>query len=172
MKCLFDRGAVPEAAVLLGHRDEGAVGGRSLAVGGAVEIPEVGVVGEQPTVGPGEKFQYTSGAALPTPSGVMRGHYQFQAASGTLLNDPGATITSTGTTTIGTAAFDNSGTVVLDFPVSVLESRFALTFDGSGSRTAPSSVTQPWPSTYCKFLCAPPPLSFRNEGCAVNFSNS
>lgn len=36
-----------------------------------------GVVGEQPTLGPGETFEYTSGVPLPTPSGFMTGRYQM-----------------------------------------------------------------------------------------------
>jgi ApaG protein len=34
-----------------------------------------GVVGEQPTLGPGETFEYTSGVPLQTPSGFMTGRY-------------------------------------------------------------------------------------------------
>ncbi len=37
-----------------------------------------GVVGEQPTLEPGENFEYTSGTPLPTPSGFMRGSYTIQ----------------------------------------------------------------------------------------------
>ena len=37
-----------------------------------------GVVGEQPTLEPGENFEYTSGTPLPTPSGFMRGSYLMQ----------------------------------------------------------------------------------------------
>ena len=36
-----------------------------------------GVVGEQPQLGPGEAFEYTSGTPLGTPSGFMTGHYQM-----------------------------------------------------------------------------------------------
>ena len=36
-----------------------------------------GVVGEQPTLGPGETFEYTSGVPLPTPSGFMTGRYHM-----------------------------------------------------------------------------------------------
>lgn len=36
-----------------------------------------GVVGEQPTLEPGEAFEYTSGTPLPTPSGFMRGVYHM-----------------------------------------------------------------------------------------------
>jgi ApaG protein len=45
---------------------------------GRGEISEVrgdGVVGEQPKLAPGQSFQYTSGAPLPTPNGIMVGSY-------------------------------------------------------------------------------------------------
>jgi len=36
-----------------------------------------GVVGEQPVLTPGESFTYTSGCALKTSTGVMRGTYSM-----------------------------------------------------------------------------------------------
>lgn len=39
------------------------------------EVRGDGVVGEQPRLGPGEQFQYVSGAPLPTPTGIMVGSY-------------------------------------------------------------------------------------------------
>ena len=36
-----------------------------------------GVVGEQPTLRPGERFEYSSGTPLDTPSGFMSGHYHM-----------------------------------------------------------------------------------------------
>ena len=36
-----------------------------------------GVVGEQPTLEPGEAFAYTSGTPLETPSGIMQGQYHM-----------------------------------------------------------------------------------------------
>ena len=36
-----------------------------------------GVVGEQPILKPGEKYEYTSGAPLNTPSGFMNGYYEM-----------------------------------------------------------------------------------------------
>ncbi len=39
------------------------------------EVRGDGVVGEQPVLKPGEAFEYTSGAPLGTPSGVMVGRY-------------------------------------------------------------------------------------------------
>jgi ApaG protein len=41
-----------------------------------------GVVGEQPTLGPGETFEYTSGVPLQTPSGFMTGRYQMMTDRG------------------------------------------------------------------------------------------
>jgi ApaG protein len=41
-----------------------------------------GVVGEQPRLEPGESFEYTSGAPLTTPSGIMSGSYQMQNEHG------------------------------------------------------------------------------------------
>lgn len=52
---------------------------------GAGRLQEVkgdGVVGEQPTLTPGQAFEYTSGCPLGTPSGIMVGSYQMVAASG------------------------------------------------------------------------------------------
>ena len=36
-----------------------------------------GVIGQTPTVGPGQRFSYTSGAPLATPSGMMTGTYDL-----------------------------------------------------------------------------------------------
>ncbi len=47
------------------------------------EVKGVGVVGEQPTLGPGESFEYTSGSSLETSVGTMRGTYQMLAEDGT-----------------------------------------------------------------------------------------
>ncbi len=41
-----------------------------------------GVVGEQPVLAPGEKFEYTSFCPLPTPVGSMQGTYQMLAEDG------------------------------------------------------------------------------------------
>jgi ApaG protein len=41
-----------------------------------------GVVGEQPTLRPGEHFEYTSGCVLETPSGSMEGTYQMVRSDG------------------------------------------------------------------------------------------
>tara|TARA_B110000438_G_scaffold294072_1_gene334878 strand:- start:1241 stop:1633 length:393 start_codon:yes stop_codon:yes gene_type:complete len=41
-----------------------------------------GVVGEQPTLKPGETYEYTSGTPLPTPSGIMVGSYEMESEEG------------------------------------------------------------------------------------------
>jgi ApaG protein len=46
------------------------------------EVRGPGVVGEQPVLGPGEAFEYTSGTPLPTPSGIMVGAYQMETRGG------------------------------------------------------------------------------------------
>ncbi len=46
------------------------------------EVKGPGVVGQQPTLKPGETFEYTSGASLATPVGTMRGRYQMLAEDG------------------------------------------------------------------------------------------
>ncbi len=52
------------------------------------QVKGLGVVGEQPLLEPGESFQYTSGAAIATPVGTMRGTYQMVAADGTRFDAP------------------------------------------------------------------------------------
>ena len=47
------------------------------------EVRGLGVIGEQPLLRPGEKYEYTSGCQLDTPVGVMRGTYQMMAEDGT-----------------------------------------------------------------------------------------
>lgn len=46
------------------------------------EVRGPGVVGEQPVLGPGDSFEYTSGTPLPTPSGFMMGSYQMVTEAG------------------------------------------------------------------------------------------
>ena len=41
-----------------------------------------GVIGEQPLLQPGSSHDYVSGCPLPTPSGMMEGHYRFIRADG------------------------------------------------------------------------------------------
>ena len=47
-----------------------------------------GVIGHQPTLAPGEVFEYTSGAVLRTPVGAMEGHYGMHAEDGTEFQAP------------------------------------------------------------------------------------
>jgi ApaG protein len=46
------------------------------------EVRGEGVVGEQPHIAPGERYEYTSGVPLTTPSGFMTGSYQMVTESG------------------------------------------------------------------------------------------
>lgn len=46
------------------------------------EVRGPGVVGKQPTLRPGESFEYTSGCDLRTPFGVMEGSYQMLSEDG------------------------------------------------------------------------------------------
>jgi len=46
------------------------------------EVRGPGVVGEQPEIGPGESFEYTSACPLETPVGSMRGSYQMVTSAG------------------------------------------------------------------------------------------
>jgi len=46
------------------------------------EVRGPGVVGEQPRLGPGESFQYSSWCPLKTPTGTMHGTYQMVGAGG------------------------------------------------------------------------------------------
>ena len=52
------------------------------ARGELTEVKGPGVVGEQPVLKPGESYEYTSGAPLNTPSGMMGGAYQMESGSG------------------------------------------------------------------------------------------
>ncbi len=47
-----------------------------------------GVVGEQPVLEPGESFEYTSGTALATAVGTMRGSYRMVAEDGQPFDAP------------------------------------------------------------------------------------
>ena len=46
------------------------------------EVRGPGVVGKNPTLKPGESFEYTSGCPLPTSFGVMEGSYQMETEDG------------------------------------------------------------------------------------------
>ena len=47
------------------------------------EVRGLGVVGAQPLLEPGQSFEYTSGAAIATAVGTMKGAFQMVAADGT-----------------------------------------------------------------------------------------
>ena len=51
------------------------------------EVQGLGVVGEQPTIAPGESYSYSSGVVLATESGIMNGTY-------TLKNEDGSQFTA------------------------------------------------------------------------------
>ena len=55
------------------------------SLGRMQEVKGPGVVGEQPTLKPGESFAYTSGTPLSTPSGIMVGSYEMREESGELF---------------------------------------------------------------------------------------
>jgi ApaG protein len=52
------------------------------ANGKVEEVRGEGVVGKQPKLGPGERFEYTSWAMLRTPFGTMRGTYAMVRPNG------------------------------------------------------------------------------------------
>jgi ApaG protein len=52
------------------------------------EVQGQGVVGQQPLLQPGESFEYTSGATLPTPVGTMHGSYRMVASDGAAFEAP------------------------------------------------------------------------------------
>jgi ApaG protein len=52
------------------------------------EVSGLGVVGNQPLLHPGEQFEYTSGAALKTPQGSMKGEYFCVAEDGKRFEVP------------------------------------------------------------------------------------
>ena len=53
--------------------------------GSEQEVKGEGVVGEQPILNPGEKFEYTSGTPLSTPSGFMGGYYEMETTEGKIF---------------------------------------------------------------------------------------
>jgi ApaG protein len=58
------------------------------ANGNVQEVKGLGVVGQQPLLKPGESFEYTSGASLPTAMGTMRGSYQMVGEDGHAFEAP------------------------------------------------------------------------------------
>jgi ApaG protein len=55
------------------------------AAGHKQEVKGDGVVGETPTLRPGESFQYTSGCPLATASGIMAGSYGMTTKHGEMF---------------------------------------------------------------------------------------
>lgn len=78
-------------AYTIGIRNTGQMAARLLdrhwiitdANGRVEEVRGDGVVGEQPWLRPGERFEYTSGAVLETSVGTMQGSYGMLADDGT-----------------------------------------------------------------------------------------
>ncbi len=58
------------------------------ADGGVQAVRGLGVVGQQPLLAPGQHFEYTSGCALTTPVGTMKGSYQMVADDGHAFDAP------------------------------------------------------------------------------------
>jgi ApaG protein len=52
------------------------------------EVRGLGVVGQQPLLRPQESYEYTSGTAIATPVGTMRGSYQMVAEDGMAFEAP------------------------------------------------------------------------------------
>ena len=52
------------------------------AIGRKQIVRGEGVIGKQPVLAPGERFEYTSGVPLTTASGFMTGRYQMVSESG------------------------------------------------------------------------------------------
>ena len=83
-------------AYTISIRNSGTVPARLLARhwvitdanGKVEEVEGEGVVGEQPYLRPGERFEYTSGAVLETDLGTMRGEYAMLADDGTRFEAP------------------------------------------------------------------------------------
>jgi ApaG protein len=83
-------------AYTIGIRNTGKMPARLLdrhwiitdANGRVEEVRGDGVVGEQPWLRPGERFEYTSGAVLETSVGTMQGSYGMLADDGTRFEAP------------------------------------------------------------------------------------
>jgi ApaG protein len=56
------------------------------AQGLSQEVRGDGVVGEQPCIDPGKSFEYTSGAPLRTPGGLMVGQYHMEKQNGETMD--------------------------------------------------------------------------------------
>lgn len=56
------------------------------SLGRIQEVRGAGVVGEEPVIGPDDRYEYTSGCPLATPGGIMAGHYQMETDTGETFN--------------------------------------------------------------------------------------
>lgn len=56
------------------------------ALGRVHEVRGSGVVGEQPVLGPGQAYEYSSGTPLDTPSGFMVGTYEMHSTNGEVFD--------------------------------------------------------------------------------------
>lgn len=56
--------------------------------GNTEEVRGLGVVGAQPSLGPGDSYSYMSFCPLPTPAGTMEGSYQMEDESGAIFDAP------------------------------------------------------------------------------------
>ena len=52
------------------------------------EVRGTGVVGQQPKIGPGQSFRYTSGAIIGTQTGTMQGSYELITDRGDRITAP------------------------------------------------------------------------------------
>lgn len=52
------------------------------AHGHVEEVHGAGVVGEEPVLPPGSRFEYTSGVPLSAATGIMSGHYEMRTDAG------------------------------------------------------------------------------------------
>lgn len=58
------------------------------AQGPQEQVRGLGVVGQQPLLRPGERFEYTSGCLLRSDNGSMEGHYRFVTEAGEPFDVP------------------------------------------------------------------------------------
>jgi ApaG protein len=70
------------------------------AGGHVEEVKGPGVVGQQPTLSPGQSFTYTSGCPLTTPFGTMQGTYQMVTKAGEFFDVKIAAFTLSGPYTV------------------------------------------------------------------------
>jgi len=64
------------------------------------EVKGLGVIGRQPTLHPGESFEYSSNCSLRTPFGTMHGTYQMVAGDGNRFDATIAEFTLSGPYTL------------------------------------------------------------------------